>query len=593
MHWIFVSADHPIPESITTLTRQDTSFCNPNGPFVDEAHFRTRSKCRSFACYASAPIDEQQISISGNELEFFHGYLLDRTDTDHLGRSDANHLSPKRSYYGVYSHGFVSDVNCWFASDEIGLSPIYYSSDDAYTIISNNAHLIAFYKRKLGYTLKPELTLAVWHTIGLTIESNKTGYEGILRILPWRYLELDFENTLFVSSKERLDLGLSYQDYLRLSIQELRGGLEALNAKFPSIRVAQLTGGLDSRLVAAFLLDSGLTPYFTFETEGSDQNADVIVAKMVAQQQGLDHKVTPRNPIQGDLADIDSIVKDELWANVMETSLTRFYGRKNTTEAPKLNGFGAVFAKSLWFASSFRIFMEKHFGKGVVDFDNLTPEQVAYGKECFGYSDSDRQLLTDHAFGVSSAFRSYIMDYNHLRFPDHMNYADGLSAYRWRTHNANFRSMDNNLVFLYSPVVLEAARQLSPELRQEGKLYFDMMWQLNKELTMIPFENRTLNPILFEEYPAADREHLSNIPPVKGGIVSETQMSLFDQLLPFLEQNLIDMLPSNVFDYIKRDALAQRLKEQTGFSKQAFPLINLYGIAKWHELIDELNAKVH
>ena len=42
-----------------------------------------------------------------------------------------------------------------------------------------------------------------------------------------------------------------------------------------------------------------------------------------------------------------------------------------------------------------------------------------------------------------------------------MNYADSMSAYRWRAHNCNLTTLENNLILLYSLVVLEASRKLN------------------------------------------------------------------------------------------------------------------------------------
>lgn len=125
---------------------------------------------------------------------------------------------------------------------------------------------------------------------------------------------------------------------------------------------------------------------------------------------------------------------------------------------------------------------------------------------------------------------------------------------------------------------------LAPEERQEGKLYFDMMWRIDPSLFAIPFENRTINPIVLNDIPEIDRDNLRNVPPILGSITSESQSSLFDALIPVIKEDLMDMLPKAVFDYINKQALATLISNTTEFNKAAFPLVNLYGIALWNAI---------
>lgn len=173
-----------------------------------------------------------------------------------------------------------------------------------------------------------------------------------------------------------------------------------------------------------------------------------------------------------------------------------------------------------------------------------------------------------------------------------MNYADSMSAYRWRIHNCNLSSIESNCIFLYSPIVLQASRMLSPELRQDGKLYFDMTWELEPKLCFIPFENREYNPILFSDFPEENKQILSNISGITGNIVSEHQTNFLDNLLPTLKNDLIDMLPEETFEFKNKEAVIQSLsKEKFSFDKSSFPLINLYGVAQWHQVIGDLNER--
>lgn len=139
---------------------------------------------------------------------------------------------------------------------------------------------------------------------------------------------------------------------------------------------------------------------------------------------------------------------------------------------------------------------------------------------------------------------------------------------------------------------MQASRTLSPELRQEGKLYFDMTWELEPKLCFIPLENRKYNPILFSDFPDEIRRILSEISGITGNIVSEQQTNFLDNLLPTLKNDLIDMLPEEMFEFINKEAIIQSLsKEQFSFDKSSFPLINLYGVAQWYQVVGGLNER--
>ena len=589
MYYILVSALYSSLNPIFDMKKEDVTWCVPAGmELKSEFHYEIRERMRILDCYSfQSEIGPNNVKHGLGDLHIWHGYLLDE---EPLHKMTA--MRPDQCYYGVYSHGKITNSDCWFATDELGLSPLYYSQENDILFISNNPHLIAIYKHKLGIKLSVDPTLAIWQTIGITNESDHTGYKNIYRLLPWRYIFLDWNNQIIFPSKKRIDSSISYEELLQKSIIEMKRGIKTVVSQYADLK-AQLTGGFDSRLVLAFILDSNFQDRFTFLTGGYPENPDCMVATMLAERYGLNHICKPREISTNTNIQLDSFVREICMANAMESSLVRlqkFQGIKNKSVI--LNGFGAVFAKSLGFAKGFQIYMKRKFReKNSVDFSNLTFNQQLIGYDCFGYADADRYFLTDEAMNVSNEFRKYLFRFNFERFPENMNYADSMSAYRWRIHNSNLSTMENNCVFLYSPTVLEASRRLTPELRQNAKLYFDIMWQLRSELCFIPFENRVIDPSVYDTFPQEIKNIFSKISPVAGNIVSEYQISFFDILLPNIRKYLIDMLPSEVFEFIKK-ALKQRLQEQELlFERRNFPLMSLYGVAKWYQIIQDYNAR--
>ena len=517
MHYIFVSSQHDL-SSVARIDRESLAepFFQPG--YRSEFRFRSRSGRRILDCFSyEDTFPSRCAELRGEGVRLFHGYLL--------GEDDVADLSPRANYYGVYSHGTVDDGECTFGSDELGLSPLYFASVSGYTFVANNPHLIAEYMRRLGLPVRPEASLPLWHAMKITVESDNTGYAEIFRVRPWRYLTVSSQDEILSPAKDRTDLPDNYEECVQLCVDELRSGMQSIVGKYANLR-SDLTGGFDSRLTFSFILDGGYEDRFSFHTGGVDANPDVIVATQLANAYGLNHvRSLPRYvPVDFDISAYDDAVRFRAIRNAMETSEVRMGGKWSRSSADypldstcSLNGKGAIFAKS-YGVSGFEARMRRKFRGSEVDFADLTPEQIEWAPDCFGWADSFRGLLTDQAFAESRAWRRYIVEFGYDRFRERLGYADTLSAYQYRTHNANLDIMDSNCIFLYSPLVLETSRRLSPELKQAGKLYFDIMYRLNPDLCYFPYENRTYAPAIYSEYPPEVRQRIAAVPPQVGSI---------------------------------------------------------------------------
>ena len=590
MNYIFVSSDKKNLEPLNDVDMKDLKFCIQGQKYLSRVRYLAKSNTRVLDCYSTQPnISERDVKITGNTVYFFHGYLLDEAPFSGAV------LRPQNNYYGVYSHGMVCDENCHFASDELGLSPIYYSQQGGYFFVSNNPHLIAAYKMRLGFRIHAEKTLPVWHTIGITIESDVTGYEGIFRVRPWRYISIDCQNQINFPSKNKTEVPEDYDAACESGLEQLRKGMNTIRTKYNKLG-AQLTGGMDSRLVLAYIMNAGSQRDFKFITGGAEGNPDITVARMLADKYGLAHSHIPYDVKPKPTEKLDTWVKEICMSNAMETCLVRTSGRQDQWLTPSLdeailNGMGATFVKSLDDAQIVENNMRKRFKENDIDFEYLTSEQEAYGHICFDFANVSRFFLKEAGLNIANEYRKYIFQYNYRRFPERMNYADAMMTYRYRSHNSNLSTLEKNCIFLYSPILQETSRKLTPKERKDAKLYFDLMWRINPEICFVPLENRKLAPELYTHLPADIRRRFSEVPAISGDITSEEQQSLFNDLLPIMRKDMPDMLPSSVFDYIKSGSIEARLREDIPYGKPVFALVNLYGIAKWHDVIEDLNNK--
>lgn len=289
MYYIFVSSTKKDLKPILGVGKNEVKWCVPEGYDIkDEYHYTIKNNTRVVDFYSLKEGINENISIIDNELRCFHGYLLDTPSC-----FNKNEMDPGANYYGVYSHARITNENCWFATDEVGFSPLYYSIDNDVVFVSNNPNLIAIYKKRLGIKIEVEPSLAIYHIIGITNESNITGYKNIFRLQPWTYIYIDPQDNLSFPAKNR---ELCHEDYETLcfeAIKQLRKGIININEKFTH-KYSELTGGYDSRLVLAFILELGVEGSFKFVTSGKNENPDYIVASLLANKYKLNHEITPR-----------------------------------------------------------------------------------------------------------------------------------------------------------------------------------------------------------------------------------------------------------------------------------------------------------
>ena len=83
---------------------------------------------------------------------------------------------------------------------------------------------------------------------------------------------------------------LSDEEPSALVHDDLAGSVRSTTLIPTAERVADITGGKDSRLVLALLLEAGATDRFTFRTIGPPSSADVIVSTAISTQFSLNHQ---------------------------------------------------------------------------------------------------------------------------------------------------------------------------------------------------------------------------------------------------------------------------------------------------------------
>lgn len=127
------------------------------------------------------------------------------------------------------------------------------------------------------------------------IYDNRTLYEGIEKLPPASVCRFGEESrrTQYWSAAELKSEKYDADAAAESLWHEIRGAASAVGARYPQI-VSDLTGGYDSRLLAAAYMGAGVTPQTT--VSGQPGDPDVTVSEGLAAHVGLRHQWLPTSP---------------------------------------------------------------------------------------------------------------------------------------------------------------------------------------------------------------------------------------------------------------------------------------------------------
>jgi hypothetical protein len=174
---------------------------------------------------------------------------------------------------------------------------MYWGSDDNITVVGSHAALVA---RMLagGRQVQRDALGACWLAYtGSFVVGQASGFETVQSVpaeaavvidpehgarlsklswVPWRFDEIPERSTDELVAEVHDDIATS---------------IEAAHSMPAPDHVTDLTGGKDSRLILAVILEAGESHDFRFRTMGADDLPDVVVAKRLAEAYHLDHSV--------------------------------------------------------------------------------------------------------------------------------------------------------------------------------------------------------------------------------------------------------------------------------------------------------------
>lgn len=194
----------------------------------------------------------------------------------------------------------------WVAPDWAGAEQLYTAESDTVTVLSNRASLCARAVAPPGTTPQRSLAGAGWLICEGWMLDEESGYWEVTRPIAGSVARIEPGRGARVIEPPRSPLlprpdepFASYEELLAEAEGDLHATIRAIAALPVAERMISLSGGKDSRTLAALILSEGLQDRFHFATHGSPERADAIAAKAVAERFDLDwslEDMTERSP---------------------------------------------------------------------------------------------------------------------------------------------------------------------------------------------------------------------------------------------------------------------------------------------------------
>lgn len=208
------------------------------------------------------------------------------------------------------------------SADVFGLYPVWRWSDGDTVVATNNAHLVATVLAPLGERVGRNPLNSAWQLIYQAGVADSTGYEGVEWLPFGHYLSIaepgdgtgPVARFLPFPSLEggwpfRSELGA--EELVERAREEIVENITVLTAAGHRDRVADLTGGQDSRLMLAAMLSTGASGEYSFHTDGGPTSPDANVAAALRERYGLARAaitLTPWKPAPPYLANLRLIL---------------------------------------------------------------------------------------------------------------------------------------------------------------------------------------------------------------------------------------------------------------------------------------------
>jgi hypothetical protein len=430
-------------------------------------------------------------------------------------------------------------------TDPLSVAMIYRAETDDLVAYATSARLAARITAPHGQDPERDSMGVAWLPFLGWLVGDRTGYAST-RVLPMgAYVEIApaYGSRIRFSNATPWagDLQPVEDDLVDMVHDDLSASVRSIAQLRVPTRWADITGGKDSRLVLALLLQEGLADRFTFRTAGYENSPDAVVGGQIAARFGLAHD----QPVPAAMGEED--FRRRLATHVFQTS-----GMFSAWEFKGALGVSSTLRVTGCMGEALRTHFKKYpemptveelrkqfYGRSSLRGPSILRPEVA--SELLDQLDSE---LVGRIDGGGSSPQ------------------DLADSFYWRYRNrrwfGTYEEMgEGGRVFpLYSLIGLQAAFTLGPAKRREEILHFAVMNRACPDLAKLPFADTGWPEELVGRFGDPDDFRVS---PIRhdGSGPPPTQwrpQRLLDNL-DVARELLLDEVSSPVFDIIDRKAV--------------------------------------
>jgi hypothetical protein len=433
-------------------------------------------------------------------------------------------------------------------TDPLSIAIVYRAEADDVVVYSTSPRLAARVAAAPGEPARDPRGLAWLPFLGWMI-GDRTGYLST-RVLP---LGAYVEVAPAYGSRVRFwnptpwasDLPSDQSELVDLVHEDLSASVRSV-AQIPgSQRLANITGGKDSRLVLALMLQEGVTDKFEFNTSGFEHSPDAVVARRIAERLQLTHTAPVPRPLP------EEEFRRRLAIHVFQTSgmfnAWEFKGSLRASPALTVTGCVGEVLRTHFHGyppmSAIEDLRTQFYGRSGLRSSSIVRPDVC--SELLGHLDAE---LVGRIDAGGSAPQ------------------DLADSFYWRHRNRRWFGTYEDLGEagrvhpLYSLAGLQAAFALGGEMRRHEFLHFAIMRRAYPDLAKLPFANEGWSDAITSGLPDAD--HYRGGPVRYEGTGPEPEEWKPQRLLDNLDvarELLLDETSSALYDVVDRNAVQRVL----------------------------------
>jgi asparagine synthase (glutamine-hydrolysing) len=472
--------------------------------------------------------------------------------------------------------------NLELVTDFLGLEKVYACQDGKGWFISNNIHIL---RQITGMNQQDELGISTYLTIGWA-GASRTFIKGIHSFRggqTWRW-DLQ-ESQPFVSTYFSISDSIKQRKTTRANTDELQTALvqtcNQLAQAYGRLK-CPLTGGRDSRLLAALLKTAGITA--EYYTAGEEKSSDVQIAKQIARKLDLDyehHSVSTTDILnEWEKASSKLVLQNDGMVSLWQVQ--DIIGQADDLEniGVELPGIGGEIARGYLSEPEFYILGQRKEAMQRFLFNRMKiPNRGLIAKQAY-----------ERTWQYFDRFCAETMEmgFKAVEIPDLFYLLDRVP--NWI--GSNFRKT-KPATDLFSPLAthefVKQAYLYSALERYVEPLHYQLINNLAPELGEIPFAQgpwRNQNPltnlgrwvlrlplhegrIFFDKITGKVRSY--------GGIKAFDQLSLFESLTPIFREICLDHSASYfMWDFVDRNSLEKMLSTDAAVADRAASIESLF-----------------